>query len=162
MPTWFLAPIRPDLSLLQREAACRVCRTCWGNAMGVLQQGDLHSFWQKGVASSKPKWEQKHPLFPVLFPFQSAGNFSSCRSKGDWRSQRQRVINTETPHPAQTAPELRKAEEAGGDPGDKILHPSHGISTWLGWLLGRLDLFTGPVWPLSCPPQPLLCSSSKS
>lgn len=89
----FLAPIRPkDLSLLQRDVACEGCGTCWGNAMGVLRQGDLHS------GRKKPKWEQKHPLFPVLlFPSQSAGNFSVCRFKGDWRSWWQRVIEHRNP-----------------------------------------------------------------
>lgn len=117
MPTCFFAPIRPeDLSLLQREAACGGCGTCWGNAMGVLQQGDLHSFWQKGIASSKPKWEQKHPLFPILFPSQSAGNFSACRSKGDWRSQRQRVIKHRNPTSSSSSPWAEKGWGGWGRP----------------------------------------------
>lgn len=138
---WLLAPARlKDLSLLLREVACGGCRTCWGNAMGVLQQGDLHSFWQKGVASSKPKWEQKNPLFPVLFPssLQETSQLAGLREIGEVKGKG--LLDTETPHPAQAAPELRKAEEAGEDPGDSILHHSHGISAWLGWVLGRLDL----------------------
>lgn len=45
----------------------------------------------------KPKRGQKHLLFRVLFPSQSAGNFLVCRFKGDWRSWWQRLIKHGNP-----------------------------------------------------------------
>lgn len=90
---------------------------------------------------------------------QEISQFAGSREIGEVGGKG--LLNTETPHSAQAVLELWEAE-AGGDPGDCILHPSHGISAWLCWVLGGLDLFSGPVQPLSCSPQLLLCSSSKS
>lgn len=144
---FFLAPVRPkDLSLLQREGASEGCGTCWG----VLQQGDLHSFWQKGIVCSKPKWDQNHPLFPALLPSQSAGNFSVCSSGDIGEVEGNGLLNTETPHSAQAAPELGKAE-AGETLGTiPCILPHH---LCLAVLSSRLDLFPRPVQALSCSPQ---------
>lgn len=136
-----LAPVRPqDLSLFQREEACEGCGTCSGNAMGVLQQGDLHSLWQKRAAASKPKWEQKHPLFPVPFSSQSTANFSICRSKGDWKGPRQRVFKHRNPTFSSGSP---WAEKGWGRPWGQHFHPSHhaqpsllgSAGLWAGWTL---------------------------
>lgn len=81
---------------------------------------------------------------------QEISQFAGSREIGEVGGKG--LLNTETPHSAQAVLELWEAE-AGGDPGDCILHPSHGISAWLCWVLGGLDLFSGPVQPLSCSPQ---------
>lgn len=83
-----LAPVRlQDLRLFQKEEACEGCGSCRGNATGVLQQGDLHSFWQE-LHPANQSGSRNIPFCQFPFPpslqetSQSAGSREIGEVKG--------------------------------------------------------------------------------